>query len=302
MPNATWHFFYEALGGIAIGLAVGYVVVWIRPRLKDHSIEEMVSLLTPYFAYLPTERLGMSSVLATVACGLFVARRLSHIASPDVRIRGYAIWDAITFLLNGLAFILIGFALPETLEGIGDIPTRDLVRYAVLISLAAIVVRLLWVFPFTYLPRPSFGEAPEKRSGSAVWVGFHHRVDGNVRNRLAGRGIALPRTLPNQHLILFLTFGVILATLVLQGLSLPFVIKLFNVKDTGQDERDEKSPPAISPRWRRSSGSICSPRSSTPRLRLSTACGSSTTHLAITAIVWPIRFKISAASVTPTKR
>jgi CPA1 family monovalent cation:H+ antiporter len=239
LPQAAWQFVVVSLGGIVLGLAVGFVITWIRPRVRDESIEGIVSLLTPYVAYLPAERLHVSGVLATVSCGLFVARRLSRIVSPTTRIRMYAVWDIITFLLNGLVFILIGFELPEILEGIGDIPTRTLISYAALISITAIVVRLMWVFPATYLPRliPTLRRRdPSPPFGVIFLVGWTG-MRGIVSLAAA---LALPNIFPDRHLILFLTFGVILTTLLLQGLSLPLVIKLLKVVDAGEEERDEE--------------------------------------------------------------
>ena len=239
LPQATWQFLVVSIGGIAVGLVVGWIVTWVRPRVVDGSIEGMISLLTPYLAYLPAERLHLSGVLATVTCGLHVARRLPHIASPTMRIRGYAVWDSLTFLLNGLVFILIGFELPEILQGIGDIPTRALVGYAALISVAAILVRLFWVFPATYLPRviPAIRRRdPAPPFGWTFMVGWTG-MRGIVSLAAA---LALPEMFPHRHLILFLTFGVILATLILQGLSLPLVIKTMKVVDHGEEERDEE--------------------------------------------------------------
>jgi CPA1 family monovalent cation:H+ antiporter len=239
LPQASWQFVVVSIGGIVIGLAVGAVITWVRPRVVDGSIEGMISLLTPYLAYLPAERLHVSGVLATVTCGLYVARRIPRIASPTMRIRGYAVWDSLAFLLNGLVFILIGFELPEILEGIGDTPTQTLIAYAAMISVAAIIVRLLWVFPATYIPRvlPAIRRRdPAPPFGWIFMIGWTG-MRGIVSLAAA---LALPQAFPHRHLILFLTFAVILATLVLQGLSLPLVIKALKVVDKGEEERDEE--------------------------------------------------------------
>jgi CPA1 family monovalent cation:H+ antiporter len=246
MSDAAVQFVIVSSGGIVVGLAVGFLVTWIRPRLHDPSVEEMVSLLTPYLAYLPAERLHLSGVLATVACGLMVARRISHIASPTMRIRGYAVWDAITFLLNGLVFILIGFALPGILDGIQGIPRWQLIEYAVMISATAVIVRLIWVYPATYLPRmliPYVKKHDPIPSPGGVFVVGWTGMRGIVSLAAA---LALPRVLPdgaafpNRAMVLFLTFGVIVSTLLVQGLSLPLIIRVLKLKDAENAERDEE--------------------------------------------------------------
>ena len=160
--RAGGEFVIVSIGGVAIGLLVGVVVAFVRSRIHEPAIEGVVSLLTPYLAYVPAERLHLSGVLSAVACGLYMARRLSHFVSPESRIRNYAVWDAITFLLNGLVFILIGFELPEILREIGDIPTGLLIAYATCISLTAILVRIVWVFTASYIPRKLFPKLAAK--------------------------------------------------------------------------------------------------------------------------------------------
>src|SRR5205814_476270 len=106
--GAGLQFFVAAAGGIAVGLLAGVVLAWVRPRLHDDAVELALSLLTPYVAYLPAEWLHVSSVLSVVACGLYLSRRINQITSARVRLRAYATWDTLVFMLNGLIFILIG--------------------------------------------------------------------------------------------------------------------------------------------------------------------------------------------------
>jgi Na+/H+ antiporter len=246
LPLAAGQFVMVVIGGIAVGYVAGRFVAWIRPKLNDPSVEQMVSLLTPYFAYIPAERLHVSGVLATVTCGLYLSRRIPYIVSPSVRMRSYAVWDAFVFLLNGLVFILIGLALPEILGRLGGTALSQAIGYAVLISAAVILVRIAWVFPATYLPRlliPKLRERdPIPPTGWTIvvaWTGMRGIVS-------LAAALAIPHEIspgvafPNRALIQVLTFGVILATLVAQGLTLPVIIRFFKVSDAGTDRRDEE--------------------------------------------------------------
>ena len=188
LPQATVQFVVVSVGGVAVGYVVGLIVAWIRPRLNDAAVEGAISLLTPYIAYIPAERLHVSGVLATVTCGLYMTRRLPHIVAPVVRMRTYAVWDTIVFLLNGLVFILIGLELPEILADLRGVLWHGLVRNALLISLAAIVVRIVWVFPATYIPRWLWKSVRERDPTSEIRRRGGCRVDRHARNRLAGGG------------------------------------------------------------------------------------------------------------------
>ena len=126
--------------------------------MEDAPIEITVSLLTPFAAYLAAERLGVSGVLAVVTAGLYLGRRMPELLTFKTRLQGGPVWEMVEFLLNGFVFLLIGLQLPEVLRALAHdaIPLHRLVWYALLISLAVIVIRILWVFPATYLPRLIF--------------------------------------------------------------------------------------------------------------------------------------------------
>lgn len=239
-----------SIGGIAVGLAVGALVTWIRPRIHDFVIETTLSLLTPFIAYLPAEHLGVSGVLASVTVGLFVARRVPRLVSPATRLRAYAVWDVFVFLLNGLVFILIGLQLPAVVEGL-EIGTRftwpTLIGWALLISAATIVVRLLWVFPAAYLPRwliPSLRRRdpvpPFNQLFLAGWTGMRGIVS-------LAAALSLPALtqggapFPGRNFIIFTTFCVILVTLLAQGLTLPWVIRALDVREQGNDRGEEEA-------------------------------------------------------------
>ncbi|MDB5322395.1 MAG: Na+/H+ antiporter [Phycisphaerales bacterium] len=246
MADGALRFIWVSVGGVGIGLLAGLIIAWVRPRLRHDGIEGLVSLLTPYIAYLPAERLGVSGVLAAVVAGIYMSRRLPAILASHTRLRLYAVWDALIFLLNGLVFILIGLQLPFVLEHLCATRTDHLIRHALLICLIVIVLRMVWVFAATYLPRRMFKSAreadpaPPRASVFVIaWTGLRGIVS-------LAAALALPLTLadgvtpfPHRDLIIFVTFAVILVTLVVQGLSLPLIIRVLKLSDDGSDHREE---------------------------------------------------------------
>jgi CPA1 family monovalent cation:H+ antiporter len=243
LAEAGAEFFIVSLGGILVGLAVGWLAVWFHKRVDDAPIEITVSLLTPFVAYLPAEHLGVSGVLSVVAAGLFIGWRLPQITSYRTRLQAGPVWDMLEFLLNGFVFILIGLQLPEILQTLSqhkDYSIGQLVAYALLISVAIIVIRILWVFPATYLPRLILKKIcakdpyPDWRHVTIVaWTGMRGVVS-------LAAALALKDNFPGRDLILFLTFMVILATLVVQGLSLPALIRWLGIRDDGSAIREER--------------------------------------------------------------
>src|SRR6266511_1102904 len=141
------------LGGSAIGLAVGWIVAQIRARIEDTPVEITISLLTPYAAFLPAQQLGASGVIATVAAGLYLGRRGSHIMGPDARLTGRAVWETITFLLNGVVFIITGLEVPLLLRALAPAPAIRLGGIGIVVSVVLVVVRALWIFPTAFLAR-----------------------------------------------------------------------------------------------------------------------------------------------------
>jgi Na+/H+ antiporter len=241
LAHATQQFFLVAIGGIVLGLLVGWLGAQFHQRVEDAPIEITVSLLTPFAAYLAAERLHVSGVLAVVTAGLYLGRRAPELLNFNTRLRGGPVWEMVEFLMNGCVFILIGLQLPEVLAALSDepIPVRRLVWFAIVISLAVIVIRVLWVFPATYLPRLLFKRLcrhdpiPNWRNVALVaWTGMRGVVS-------LAAAMALPLLVLERDLILFLTFIVIIVTLVLQGLTLPLVIRWLGVQDDGSVEREE---------------------------------------------------------------
>ena len=236
--DAVVSFVAVAVGGVAVGLVVGAVAAGIRLRLRDTPVSITVSILTPFAAYLAAEGLGVSGVLATVTAGLYIGRRLSVLSSED-RIAGSAVWQTINFVLNGILFTLIGLQLPSIIRGIGDLQLGDAVGVAATIALVVIVVRFLWVFPATFLPRWLGGTvgAAETRASLRVltvvaWSGLRGAVS-------LAAALALPLSFPHRDLLIFITFCVIAVTLVGQGLTLPALARRLGVVATQDVEHEE---------------------------------------------------------------
>jgi CPA1 family monovalent cation:H+ antiporter len=243
--EASLRFFLMGIGGVLVGLALGWLVVWIHRQIDDSLVEITTSILMCFISYLLAERLGASGVLAAVTVGLYHRHYSSEVLSPTTRIQTIAVWEIIVFILNGLIFILIGLQLPTILEEISEYSPATLVWYAVLISTVVIAVRLLWVFPATYIPR-MLSRSLRERDPSPNWrmpllIGWTG-MRGIVSLAAA---LALPlvtaggNPFPQRGLILFLTFSVILFTLVIQGLTLPILIRWLKIVDDSQIEREE---------------------------------------------------------------
>jgi CPA1 family monovalent cation:H+ antiporter len=245
LVQAGISFVLVAAGGVALGLLIGMASAAILRRMDDPVFTVVLTFLFPVAAYLPAEIFGLSGVLSTVAAGIYVGRHAPRSMSSSVRIAGTSAWQVLLFLINGTVFILIGVQLPSVLENLGGRPPLELVGLAVAISLTVILVRILWVFPGTYLPRRLSARIrsrepwPPLRNVFIVsWAGMRGVVS-------LAAALALPTTLPNgqpfpeRDLLIFLTFAVILATLVGQGLTLPLVIRALGIAADGGGGHEE---------------------------------------------------------------
>ena len=237
--DAGWDFLWKASGGILVGLAVGYVIAEIRRRLDDPLVENTISLLTGYAAYVPAERLGVSAVLAAVTIGCYVGWRAPQIASPQTRLQGFGMWELLQFLLNAFLFVLIGLQLPTIIDSLGDFSATTLLGYGALVSLAVILTRLVWQFTIVYVIR-ALDHRESVRARRATWqmrlVGGWAGMRGAVSLAAA---LALPLSFEQRDLLIYLTFAVIFATLILQGLTLPWLIDVLGVHDDGREEQEE---------------------------------------------------------------
>jgi monovalent cation/hydrogen antiporter len=244
--DASLEFLLAAAGGVALGLAVGYVVGEIRRRLEDAPTEITVSLVTGYLAYLPAEQLHLSGVLAVVFAGLYLGWRSPELTSPPTRLQATAVWEVLTFLLNATLFVLIGLQLPVVVDGLTGRSVPELVGNAAVVTVTVIGVRFAWLFTTPYVVR-AVDRRPrqrELRMGAApraimAWSGLRGAVS-------LATALALPletdagRALPGRDLIVFVTFAVVLVTLVGQGLTLPALIRRLGVVADGREEEHEE--------------------------------------------------------------
>ncbi|KUG09051.1 Na+/H+ antiporter [Solirubrum puertoriconensis] len=245
--EASLQLVWVAAGGAALGIGLAWVVYRVH-RITPHNpiIDTSLTFLTPYLAYLVAEELHVSGVLAVVAAGLFLSRRSAAIFTYQARLQAYAVWNTIVFLLNGVVFILIGLQLPYILERLGsEIPAWEALRHGVLISLAVILGRLLWVYGGAYLPRLLSRRIRAQEPLTTwrlvtvvAWTGMRGVV--SLAAALALPLLASPGVpFPHRDLILFLTFVVIFCTLVLQGLSLRPLIRWLGLPPDRSLEQEE---------------------------------------------------------------
>jgi len=242
---------YLIVGGLGIGLLIGVVVSWMERYIDDGPVELVVTLVVPYAAYLAAERAKASGVLAVVACGIYMSRKSTRFFSPAARLQVDGAWEALVFMLNGLVFVLIGLQLPYVLAGIhGRYGTGTLIFYGAVFSAVLIGLRMIWVFPAmkiaSYAERRWLGHKDEievkPREVFVVgWTG--------MRGVLAlAAAISVPEVLSSgqpfaeRNLIVFLAFCVIFVTLVLQGLTLPALIRALGLAGmTGMDPEEKEA-------------------------------------------------------------
>lgn len=222
------------LGGGAIGLGVGWLVANIRTPLQDTPVEMTISLLTPYAAFLPADRLGASGVIATVAAGMYLGHRGSRIMGADARLTGRALWETLTFLLNGFVFIVMGFEVPQLMRSLTAEDALRFVGIGVAVTGVLLLVRAAWIFATVFLPQ-RIGGRPDVLPCSVIlsWAGMRGVVS-------LAAALALPTALPtggplpSREALIVVTLTVIVLTLLGHGLTLPWLIRALRLgKDTG---------------------------------------------------------------------
>jgi CPA1 family monovalent cation:H+ antiporter len=243
--DASVEFVLSGVGGLAIGLAAGWVIRQIRRRLDDPPTEITISILSGYAAYLPAEELGFSGVIAAVTVGVYMGWYTPELTTPLMRLQGVSVWEILTFLLNAVLFLLVGMQLPNIIEDLSGESTGQLILWGALVSATVIVFRMAWGFTVTYLLRAIDRRAVQRARRASprerIVVGW-----AGMRGAVAlAAALAVPlRTdsgapFPERDLIIFLAFVVILVTLVGQGLTLGPLISRLGVVDDGEEEREE---------------------------------------------------------------
>jgi CPA1 family monovalent cation:H+ antiporter len=224
---------------------VGWLIAEARRRIEDPVVEIVLSVVTGYAAYLPAELLGASGVLAAVTAGLYVGWRAPQLSSPSTRLLGFSFWEVLVYLLNAILFVLVGLQLHPILSGVSGQRAAVLLGQAALVSAVVVATRIVWGFTVPYLVRMLDRRPAQRlrRVGArerlvAGWSGMRGSVS-------LAAALALPlqtstgRPFPQRNLIIFITFGVILATLVGQGLSLPWLIRRLGLHRDDSEEQEE---------------------------------------------------------------
>lgn len=234
-----------AIGGVAVGLAVTHVLLRVLLRIGDTSSEALLTLITAFVCYFVAESLHLSGVIATVAGGLYAGRALPRWASPETRVEARALWNVVLMAVNALVFTMIGLQLPAIIHELGDVNYATLSLWALILTAAIIAIRFIWVFPATWLPRavvPGLAKRDPMPPMSVIvvmgWVGMRGIVS-------LAAALAIPDTLPDgssfaeRPLIIFLSYAVILLTLVIPTVTLPGLLRLLKIEDPNEREDDE---------------------------------------------------------------
>src|SRR5204862_7322549 len=245
LGEASVQFLLVAAGGVAVGLATGWPATRVQKRLDDPPVQTMFSLLTPYVAYFSGEQLHVSGILAVVIAGIYYGWRAPRVLSGQMRLQAVPVWVMVTFILNGILFMLIGLQLPQVIHALPPGSAMSVAKLAILVLLAIMLVRFAWLFGATYLPRlfsRTFrrkNPAPWQQTALIAWTGLRGA------DSLAG-ALAIPFFLadgapfPGRDLILLLTFCVIFGTLGLQGLTLTPLVRWLKVVDDRVTEKEER--------------------------------------------------------------
>jgi Na+/H+ antiporter len=243
LEGAVATFAAIAVGEILWGIGVGWLMLRLRRWVQDPRIELTLSMVTPFLAYWPPEYLGGSGVLATVTAGLYISWNGLRLISAATRLQGIFFWDFFIYLLEGMVFLITGLQARTLMARIGAYPASEMAASAGVVAAVVIIARFVWIYPATYLPRWLFPRL-KRRDPSPPWQWPFALSFTGVRGIVSlVAALAIPfataagEPFPDRDLILFLTFSVILVTLVGQGLMLPSVIRALGLAHAGRRER-----------------------------------------------------------------
>ncbi|MBV8222514.1 MAG: Na+/H+ antiporter, partial [Candidatus Eremiobacteraeota bacterium] len=231
-------------GGVALGLAVGVVAVLAWRFTDDPSLQVIISIVVPYLAYLPAHLVGASGVLAVVVTGLFVNRYTPRVLLPAARERATGFWVTVVFVTNAVIFVLVGMQFHAIAASLVAYSAGTLIWYGIAVSLTVIVLRIVWVFaqallPVTNEPEHVEGKADWSHVALLAWSGMRGGI--TIAAALAIPFAAATGKFPGRELIIFLTFCVLLATLVGQGGTMPLLIRWMHVTGDDVDEEEERT-------------------------------------------------------------
>jgi CPA1 family monovalent cation:H+ antiporter len=251
--TATGEFLLIVAGEIAWGLFIGWGALALRRWAAEPRVEMVFALLTPFAAFWVPESLGGSGVLATVVCGLFVSWNGPRFISPATRLQGFFVWDLVVYLIEGVIFLLTGLQARIVADTLDLSQWGHLAMACAAVSVAIIVVRFLWVYAATYLPRAAF-PALARRDPAPPWQSTFVVAFTGIRGVVSlAAALSIPvmagdADFPDRGLLLLITFSVILVTLVGQGFTLPWVIAKLGIAELGRREADTDKKREISAR------------------------------------------------------
>jgi CPA1 family monovalent cation:H+ antiporter len=243
--KAAIHFIFASLAGVAIGLALGWLIAFIRTKLigRFPVVENTISLLTPFLAYLPAQWLDASGVLAVVASGLYMGRMGPRIIGASTRVQSESMWTMVQFLLESLIFMMVGLELRDVVKSLQSFSLGTLLLYSALLLLVLIATRLLYTFFAVFMIRTwrAHFRGIKPRWKDAVFMGWAGMRGGDsmVIALALPLSIGAGRAFPARDLIIFLTFAAILGTLVLQGFTLVPLLKALKLGPDEEDDREE---------------------------------------------------------------
>jgi CPA1 family monovalent cation:H+ antiporter len=245
LAHAAGDFVWTVLGGIAVGLLVGRAIRFIRFRVDNPPLEVTIAFLTGYIAFLPAAALGVSGVLAVVTAGIYMGWHTPELTTVDTRLQGYGFWAIFSFLLNALLFGLVGLQLRPILDQLHGLSWQELLGYAALLWVVVVAVRFACGFPIAYVPR-WLSRSLRERDPTPPWQFITFIGWAGMRGGVTlAAALAIPLEIdsggpfPDRSLIVFLAFSIVLSTLVIQGLSLPALVRLLKLERDDVDERED---------------------------------------------------------------
>lgn len=245
--NAFSSFVAIMIAETLYGICLAYLIGQIRLRIRDPRLQMMISLLTPFLAYLPAEKLGGSGVISTVVAGLYIGNRFWDQYSADVRLTARSIWSSLEFAVTSVLFVMVGLNFHFTLSKISRLPVTALLTYSLSVVMVVILGRFVWVFASAYVGRYLF---PFIRARSPYppwqypflvsWAGMRGGI--SLAAALIVPPLAAVAGIYPRDLLIFLVFSVIIATLLIQGLTLPYLMRVLGISIYGEREKmqDEK--------------------------------------------------------------
>ncbi|GLX94248.1 Na+/H+ antiporter [Herbidospora sp. NBRC 101105] len=240
---AGGEFLFAAGVGLAIGLAIAWVVGRILTRISDALVANSISLLVPWGAYLAAEVVHASGVISVVVVGIYLGHQMSR-TSYGTRLLSAAVWQVMDFLLEGIVFALIGLQLLPLIAGLEGYEPATVGMYALVLFLVTVLSRVVWMVPSAYLPR-ILSKKVRAREPKVPWQNVATLSWAGMRGVVSlAAAFALPADVPQRDLLLFLTFAVVIGTLVVQGLSFPWLIRRLGISNERERFEDDLSEAA----------------------------------------------------------